>query len=166
MLLLTLIRHAKSSWDNPLLRDFDRTLNPRGQADAPLMGAVLRDAQVKFDRIISSPALRAISTAEIIASVLGYPLNHIQREPRIYDASVNTLLEIVTQLDPQARSVALFGHNPGFSELANRLAHEPVGELPTCAIVRLGFDAPSWSAIIKGSGRLIAFDYPKKVKRH
>ncbi|MGF1548883.1 MAG: histidine phosphatase family protein [Thiotrichales bacterium] len=166
MRLLTLIRHAKSSWDNPLLRDFDRALNPRGQADAPLMGGVLRAAGVSVDRVISSPARRAITTAEIVATALGYPLNHIQREPRIYEATLDTLLEIVRALDPQAQSVALFGHNPGFSDLANHLSRQPIGELPTCAVVRLAFDVSAWHAIEPGSGKLLAFDYPKKFKKY
>lgn len=165
MRFLTLIRHAKSSWDNPLLRDFDRPLNPRGLSDAPLMGEVLRNANVTFDIIVSSPAVRAITTAQLISKEVHYRQDDIVEEPRIYEASPDTLLEVIHDLDARKHNAALVGHNPGFTELANLLVKDAIGELPTCAIVRMSFEVGDWSEIQPGLGRLIAYDYPKKYKR-
>ena len=78
MLQLTLIRHAKSSWKDTTLKDFERPLNKRGRHNAPLMGRVIQDSGLSFDRMVSSPAERAITTARLIAAQLGYPEQQIQ----------------------------------------------------------------------------------------
>jgi len=161
MLRLTLIRHAKSAWDDPTLDDFERPLNARGRRDAPAMAQRLGELKRRPDRLVSSPALRAITTARAFAEVLGIAPQDIELQARIYDASRKTLAEVVQGLDPGARHVALFGHNPGFSELARWLATCPFTEMPTCAIAQLELQVGSWSELGPGCGKLANYLYPK-----
>lgn len=161
MLRLTLVRHAKSSWDDPAIADFERPLNARGRRDAPAMATRVAGLARRPERIVSSPALRAISTAHVFAGALGLPPERIELQPRIYDASRATLAEVVRGLDPGARHVMLFGHNPGFSELAHWLAACPFGEMPTCAVAGFELGVGSWREVDRGCGRLRHYLYPK-----
>ncbi|WP_457598784.1 SixA phosphatase family protein, partial [Hydrogenimonas sp.] len=118
---LFLFRHAKSSWDDPSLSDFDRPLNERGRRDAPLMGEHLKAMGIHLDLIVASPAKRAKKTAKIIAEKLGYDIEKIIWQENIYEASPQTLLYIVCQLPEKAKRVMLVGHNPSLTLLANQL---------------------------------------------
>lgn len=164
MRLLTLVRHAKSSWDHPELSDFDRPLNDRGRRDAPRMAAHAKRALGKPDRIVSSPALRALTTAQVFAGVLGIPESDIAIEPRIYEAAPERLLTLVQSLDDDDRHVMLFGHNPGFSELAHLLARCSFDDLPTCAVVQLGFDSKLWSEVGERGGVQRFYAFPKQLR--
>ncbi|WP_029922820.1 SixA phosphatase family protein [Nevskia soli] len=159
---LTLIRHAKSSWDYAELSDFERPLNARGRRDAPVMAARLAPQLERPLRLISSPALRAITTAHIFAAALAVPNTAIRIDPRIYEATRGTLLGIVREGDDADSHVLLFGHNPGFSELAQLLAPCPFTDLPTCAVVTIGFEARQWRDIRHGGGVVQWYDFPKK----
>lgn len=160
MLTLSLVRHAKSSWDSPDLSDFERPLNERGRRDAPQMALRLREAGLQPDRLLSSPALRAISTARIFAEQLGIALDEIQLDSRIYDASLATLIEVLRGSSAGATHLMMFGHNPGFSDLVSLLS-EPFEELPTCAVVVLDLDLRRWSAVGPRCGRVRQYLYPK-----
>jgi phosphohistidine phosphatase len=160
MPILTLVRHAKSAWDYPELTDFERPLNDRGRRDAPRM-AQRALALPKVSRIISSPATRALTTARVFAEHLGIPFDAIRIEPRIYDASRKTLLEVVTQIEQNPAHLMLFGHNPGFSELAHTLGHCPFDEMPTCAIAHFKLDVKTWKDIAPGTGSLVTYLFPK-----
>ena len=162
MLQLTLIRHAKSSWSEPGLGDFDRPLNRRGLDNAPLMGRVMKERGLAFDRMLSSPAQRAITTARLIAAEIGYPENAIDTSIDVYDASVATLLHCVQSFDADHRRCALVGHNPGMTQLCNDLGGETIANLPTCAVAVIEFALDDWRAVHPGSGRLALFDYPKR----
>lgn len=162
MRALTLVRHAKSSWDDPALDDFDRPLNQRGLRDAPLMGQRLARSGAPPDCLVSSPALRALTTARLFAGALGIPEHAILQQPAIYEAGVPELFAVVRGLDDAYGSVALFGHNPGFTDFAHALARCSFGELPTCAVVRLELDAGSWREVQHGGGRLLNFSFPKE----
>ena len=94
MKLLTLIRHAKSSWSDPTLKDFDRPLNKRGHRNAPLMGDMLRLKNIHFDQVYSSPARRALDTAHYICAAVDYDLNRIEADPDLYHAGAGELLEL------------------------------------------------------------------------
>jgi phosphohistidine phosphatase len=144
MLRLTLVRHAKSSWDYPELPDFERPLNTRGRRDAPAMAKRLASEPPGPVRLVSSPALRAITTAYAFAEVLGVPAAAVRVESGIYDADAEQLLRIVHGFDDADHHVLLFGHNPGLSELAARLAPQEIGELPTCAVLTLRFECRHW----------------------
>lgn len=162
MLILTLVRHAKSSWNYPELSDFERPLNNRGRRDAPALASLLRKADIKPDRLISSPATRAITTARLFAKELNLSFDDIDLNPHIYEASAWTLLHIVRSFPELDDEVMLFGHNPGISQFALDLADCPFAEMPTCAAIRLGLGAKSWSGIKKGCGEILRYDYPKK----
>lgn len=160
MPILTLVRHAKSAWDYPELTDFERPLNERGRRDAPRM-ALRAQTLPKVSRIISSPANRALTTARVFAEHLGIDFDAIHIEPRLYDASRKTLLEVVTRIEQNPPHVMLFGHNPGFSELAHTLGHCPFDEMPTGAIVHFKLDAKAWKDVGPGSGTLVKYLFPK-----
>lgn len=162
MRLLTLVRHAKSSWDYTELRDFERPLNERGRRDAPIMAERARRLLGQPDRLISSPALRAITTAHVFAEAFGLQRDEIELQPKIYDATTDTLLRIVRELSDADSHVMLFGHNPGFSELANLLARCPFDEMPTCAIVQLELEIRGWRDAAPGCGQLRQYSYPKQ----
>ncbi|MGQ0530891.1 MAG: SixA phosphatase family protein [Panacagrimonas sp.] len=161
MLRLTLIRHAKSSWSDAALSDFERPLNTRGLRDAPVMAGRFKALCRQPDRLISSPALRAISTARVFAGELGLAESDIDLQPQIYDASRATLIEVARQIAPAVRHALLFGHNPGFSDLARWLATCPFEDMPTCAIVSLELHIGAWSELGQGCGRLVNYLYPK-----
>jgi phosphohistidine phosphatase len=133
MKTLFLIRHAKSSWDDPALPDKDRPLGDRGRRDAPKMGKRLAKRDVKPDLILSSPARRALKTAEIIAKKLDYKLKDIVVDDRLYASAVHDLLNVIHKLGDKLERVILFGHNPELTELAHRLSSE-ITHMPTCAV--------------------------------
>jgi phosphohistidine phosphatase len=165
MKTLTLIRHAKSSWNEPSVRDFDRTLNERGTRDAPVMGRRLAERDPGIDLIVTSPAKRARKTAGIIASAIGYPEQSIHLEPGIYEASAAELLEIVRHLPEEKMHVAMVGHNPGMTDIANLFSESAVPSLPTCGIVYLGMSVPRWGDAGPATGILVDFDTPKSGPR-
>ena len=160
MRTLTLVRHAKSSWDDPKLEDFHRPLNERGFRDAPVMAQRLAKLLDATPQLVASPALRTTTTARIFAEVLGIPENAIRFEPPIYDASTAELLAVVRKLDDAFPNVALFGHNPGISDLCHKLARCSFAEMPTCAMAVLEFDVDRWADV--ANGRLFAYSFPKE----
>lgn len=161
MKTLYLLRHAKSSWDDPELDDFDRPLNRRGKRDAPEMGARLRERGVSPALLISSPARRALATARKVAREIGYERSSIGTDERLYLASAGELLDIVREQEERVDSVMLFGHNPGFTQLANVLTGERIDNVPTCGFVEIELVGPGWSSADPEAGRLVHFDFPK-----
>ena len=161
MKTLFLIRHAKSSWGDTALPDEDRPLNDRGRRDAPKMGERLAKRDVKPDLILSSPAMRALETAEIIAKKLDYRRKDIVVDGRLYAVGADELLDVIHKLGDKLERVMLFGHNPGLTELAHRLSSK-IAHMPTCAVAEFTFDAKSWSKIGKVKLAKVAFDYPKR----
>jgi phosphohistidine phosphatase len=161
MKTLFLVRHAKSSWDDTTLSDRDRPLNGRGKRDAPKMGERLAKRDVNPDLILSSPAVRALETAEIIAKKLDYRRKDIVVDDRLYAVAADDLLDVIHKLDDKLKRVMLFGHNPELTELAHRLSNK-ITDLPTCAVAEFAFDAKSWSSIGKGKPARVTLDYPKK----
>jgi len=161
---LFLLRHAKSSWDDPALSDFERPLNSRGKEDAPLMGEHIERLGIKPDLVLSSPAKRAKKTAKIVAHKLGYSEERIEWLDRIYEASVQTLLYTVCQLPKEAKRVMIVGHNPALTMLANILGDVAIDNIPTAGIVGIAFDSSDWHEACRMQGHTILFDYPKKVK--
>jgi len=146
MKTLFLVRHAKSSRDDPTLPDKERPLNDRGRRDAPRMGERLAKRDVKPDLILSSPAVRALATAQIVAKKLDYAIKDIVVDERLYGADPNDRLDVIRELGEKPKRVMLFGHNPEFAELAHRLSTE-IAEMPTCAVAEFKFDTKSWSDV-------------------
>jgi phosphohistidine phosphatase len=160
---LLLIRHAKSGWDDLLLPDFQRALNERGQKNAPEMAQRMIKKQLIPQQLVSSPALRALSTAKIFASTFRIDHSEIIQEGEIYEAHSQTLLEVVNNLDDSSEFTALFGHNPGLSDLANYFCDDFGFSLPTCGMILMKFQFDKWQMLSKGTGELIFFDYPKNI---
>jgi phosphohistidine phosphatase len=161
MKTLFLIRHAKSSWDDTALPDKDRPLDDRGRRDAPKMGKRLAKRDVKPDLILSSPARRALTTAEIIAKKLDYKRRDIVVDDRLYVCAADDLLNVIQTLGDNLERVMLFGHNPELTELAHRLSSE-ITHMPTCAVAEFTFKAKSWSNIGRATVAKVALDYPNK----
>lgn len=164
MKTLYLIRHGKSSWDNPGLMDIDRPLSERGKRDAPVMGQFLKNKQLNPDLFLSSPAKRALTTAQAIAVELGYNSDYIQTDQDIYHADVYELLRRVRSIGDENNEVLLFGHNPGFTDFANFLTGMDIYNLPTCGIVCIDFHIDSWSEIGRESGECRYVEYPKNLR--
>lgn len=165
MKTLALIRHAKSSWDDPGQKDIDRPLNARGERNAPEMGQRLATRQQKPDLLLSSPARRARETARVLAGAIGYPVNALKIEHSLYLADTQRLMKLVRGLDKGLNEVWIVGHNPDLTDFANSLSDFHTDNMPTCAICRLAFDVPRWKDITQGSGELCEFDTPKKPWR-
>ncbi len=159
---LYVIRHAKSSWSDQGLSDFDRPLNKRGKRDAPIMGTRLKKNGAKPDIVVSSPAERAVKTARAIAKALGFPTGEIIEEMAIYHASLHDLTAVVSEIPDVCGEVIMVGHNPGFSELAGFLASDSDVYMQTCAVCCVDLEVDSWAQVSGGVGRMVSYDYPKK----
>jgi phosphohistidine phosphatase len=160
---LTLLRHAKSSWKNTDMADFDRPLSNRGEEDAPDMGKRLAERQFKPDYIMSSPARRALTTAYLVADEIGFPREQIVLNQHIYEAAVSDLVGIIQQIEETFTNVVLVGHNPGFTELSTYLTGTPIENIPTCGVFSMELAVQTWAEAEQGSGVLVLFDYPKKT---
>ena len=159
--MLLICRHAKSSWDDSSLSDFERPLNKRGERDAPVMGQRLQTRGFIPDLIVSSPAARARRTAEIYAQALGYPLAAIRYDKRQYAATWPVLIRLIEELDDRCQRVFLVGHNPESTSLANALGGLTLRNIPTAGMVALSFACNSWKELHEQGGLLLFFDFPK-----
>lgn len=160
---LFLVRHAKSSWKDSSLADRDRPLNKRGQRDAPRMGRRLVERGVRPDVIITSPAVRARTTAELIASEIGHPGDGIRIAESLYLGGTAGILRLIRELDTTVNSAMLCGHNPDMTAMVNHLAQCDIANVPTCGIAEIHFSAASWDAAVEEGGQLVDFDYPKQT---
>jgi phosphohistidine phosphatase len=160
---LYIIRHAKSSWADPLQDDFDRKLSDRGKRDAPRMGKRLKEKDVVPGLMLSSPAKRAFSTARRIGKILKYEKGKIKTDDRLYHADEETILSVVRELKDKYDVVMLYGHNPGLTDFVNsfQTGELDIDNLPTCGIVAFRLDIESWKDAAWGKGRILFFDYPK-----
>jgi phosphohistidine phosphatase len=161
MKTLTLLRHAKSSWKDTSLSDRDRPLNKRGERDAPEMGRRIAAAGIRPSLIVSSPAVRAWTTARIIAGEIGYPREFLQRDKRLYLASVNGILDVIVGQDTGFNSLMIVGHNPGFTDFANYLVPGLTNNIPTAGVVNVQLDTDDWSLYDKPGVELLLYDFPK-----
>jgi phosphohistidine phosphatase len=164
MLKLSLLRHAKSSRDNPDLDDFDRPLAARGLRDAPEMGKRLAGRGIRPALIVTSPAKRALQTARLISHEIGVPARKLREDDRIYMAGVPALIGVIRELDDAIGHVLLVGHNPGFTDFVNRISDGDIGNLPTCGYVEIEFDHTRWKDTGRRDGRLVHFNFPKNSR--
>lgn len=162
MKTLYLLRHAKSSWDDPELKDFERPLAERGLRDIPKMAARFRQRGDTVGCVITSPALRAKTTAKMIADQIGFPADEIFSSPELYFAGAGMFLKAVGLLDEHCQSAMLVGHNPAITEFANGVCDGRIDHIPTCGLLKLQFPVQHWEEIQEASGELVYFDYPKK----
>lgn len=159
---LILLRHAKSSWADPSLDDFDRPLGNRGERDAPLMGLRLKARRERPSLILASPAKRAKRTAELLAQALDYPREFLQLEQTLYLADARDVLALAKAQPQQFSSLLLVGHNPGLTELVNQLVPAlRLDNLPTAGLVAIDFPVERWADVEPTTGTLAYYDYPK-----
>lgn len=158
---LVFIRHAKSSWDDPYLDDHKRPLAERGLRDAPRMAQRLKKRDFKIDAMISSDAKRAKTTALIMAEILHFPKEDIVFTPNLYMASANRILTEIRQTKNSVESLLVFGHNPGFNEIIEKLGGE-IDNLPTAGQFGFKLDIKDWEDISPKKAKVWFFDYPKK----
>lgn len=162
MKTLYLLRHAKSSWDNPELRDFERPLSERGSRDVPIMAERFVEDHDSVACIISSPAVRAKTTAKLLAKGIGYPQDDIVSNPELYFAGSGMFLKAASLVDESMDSAMLVGHNPAITEFANDMTGADIDNIPTCGLVKMHLPIDSWSDVTPGKAELVKFDYPKK----
>ena len=170
MKTLTLLRHAKSGWNDPILRDFDRPLNPKGKRAATLMGRHVRSLGLEFDHVVASPAVRVGETIDAVVAGYGRTLAPTL-DRRIYLASAATLLDLVRELPVAAAQALMVGHNPGLEDLVLMLVPTSAGELrtiveekyPTATLAVMEFDIDEWSAVSANGARLVRFVRPRDL---
>lgn len=167
---LTLLRHAKSGWDDSGLRDFDRPLNAKGARAAALVGEQMRALGLAFDHVVASPAARVIETVEHLGRGYGRRIEP-EWDRRLYLASTPMLLDLIHALPPHAEHALMIGHNPGLAELVLLLAaDEPEAALrrevaikyPTASLAELHL-VGDWAALLPGEARLMRFIRPRDL---
>lgn len=152
---LLIIRHAKAEEPQAHLTDFDRKLTEKGLREAQKMAQMIRNESLIPELILSSPAKRATMTAEVFAEELSYAESKIITEPAIYEATTESLLQVVNQLDNNFQRVMLICHNPASHTLSAYLTGEDIFDLPTAGVVQIVFDVDSWSEVSMGIGNLV-----------
>ena len=170
MKTLALLRHAKSSWDHPDLRDFDRPLNRRGREAAAAMGAEIKRRGLAFDAVLASPARRVVETVERLEEGYGRTLQP-RFDERIYQASSHLLLSILQAVDEPVERVLMIGHNPGLQGLATLIARKDgqglyrriADHFPTAALALFTLDAERWADLKPGGGMVEAFLKPREL---
>ncbi len=163
MKTLFILRHAKSSWDFSDLSYFERPINSRGKKAAPFMGELMKEKNYVPDLIVSSPAERAKQTAMLVKESAECDAE-IQFNERIYEASPQSLVYIVSELEEKINSAMIVGHNPGFENLVGLLSGENK-RMPTAALAVIEFDIENWSEISANCGELKEFLIPKEAMK-
>ncbi len=164
MKTLIVVRHAKSSWSESGLSDFDRPLNERGKRDAPEMADRLQKKQKSIDLFISSPAKRAKKTAQLFAGKFKYDEDKIVFFPELYLAGPRDFVAAITQTPSEVNSVIIFSHNPGVTEFVNMLTETRIDEVPTCAVFMATINIDKWTDFEKAEKEFELFDYPKSAQ--
>jgi phosphohistidine phosphatase len=170
MTILTVLRHAKSSWDQHGIDDFDRSLNERGRKAAKLVGRELKRRQFRFDQVIASPAVRVRETLDELAKGYDQKLD-VRFDERMYGASVETLLDLVRRISGEVHAPLLVGHNPGLQELLLKLAREDdsglrsklAAKYPTAAVAVVTLAAPRWEEVSPDSGEIRELILPREL---
>ncbi|NIJ21253.1 phosphohistidine phosphatase [Sphingomonas naasensis] len=169
MKTLTLLRHAKSGWDDPVARDFDRPLNPKGQRAAAMVGRHMKALGLAFDHVVASPATRVAETLDHVRQGYGDDLAPVW-DQRIYLASTATLLDVVHDLPVGAEHVLLAGHNPGLEELVLLLVPDGAAlrdeveiKFPTATLAEMTFETAAWDGVKAGKGTLTRFVRPRDL---
>ena len=164
--ILLLVRHAKSSWDDASLSDFERPLNERGKKDAPEMAKKLNNKKIKIDAFVSSPAKRARQTCKFFTKEFDPKKKNIVREPKLYEADEQSFYEVIEGFKNKWDSVAVFSHNPGITSFANSLTADGVDDMPTCSVFAVKVDTDTWKEFRNAKKEFLFFEYPKIEMPH
>ncbi|MDR9419845.1 SixA phosphatase family protein [Gracilimonas sp.] len=165
---ILLMRHAKSSWENPALKDYDRPLNDRGNKDAPMMGTFIREIGYKPGAVISSPAQRAKETTNLSMEAASVNSEHIQWSEDLYYGSMREYIKAIQSVDDQNERVLLIGHNPLIENTAGVLAgseQKTAIRMPTAALVCLESFAEKWEDLAPGTCQVKWMMIPKVLKK-
>jgi phosphohistidine phosphatase len=157
---LLLVRHAKSDWGDPALGDHERPLNGRGLRDAPEMGRRLREGGVVPGAIRSSTAVRARSTATLMAEQLGLSRDVVVPDERLYGSSPETIMTIAAEFERDVAVAMIVAHDPGLSELAFELSGT-IDHMPTCAVASFTFDVDEWGDVGHAEPTTVRFHAPR-----
>jgi phosphohistidine phosphatase len=163
---LFLVRHAKSSWQDPYVDDHDRHLNSRGKRNIKKMARNFHWLDIQPECIISSSALRAKETAVPLAHKIDLPTTEISFVEQLYEISPHRLLEFFTSLDNNLQNVMIVAHNPALTIVANELAGYFTANIPTCGIIILRIECNEWRSLPISETSLVYEDYPKKEDSH
>ena len=161
MKTLLLVRHAKSSRNDPKFSDFERTLTERGKSDAKMMAERIKEKSIKIKFFVSSPAKRAKKTAKIFMEEFDEKEKNLLLVPSLYEGSVQDFYDVVESLEEKENEVALFAHNPGITEFINSLECSPIYNMPTCAVFALKIKTEDWKNFRDAEKEFLFFDYPK-----
>lgn len=161
---LFIIRHAKSSWKDTKLKDFDRPLNKRGEDNLKMMSKFFSEKFQTPDLILSSPAKRAKLTAIGFANIFNYKVEDICFNENLYMASTEEIKEILSLQKDEVSSLILFGHNPGLTDFVNIYSDKYLENIPTCGIVFLQTEK-KWNELDDKSLILIDYFFPKMLDR-
>ncbi len=164
MKTLHLIRHAKSSWDNPELADIQRPLAPSGQKASVRMAEALQDSSCFESEIFCSPAVRATQTLDLMDKTVGLCLSRTM-DQRLYTFSADDLLKWLLQMNPSLNAVTIIGHNPALLDLCNFLSGIPITKLPTCGYIHLTLEVNEWNRAVRGCATLEELLFPKALGR-
>lgn len=164
MKTLYIIRHAKSSWDDPNLTDFDRPLNNRGKSDAKMMAEIFANQVKSVGAFVSSTAKRAVKTTNQFIERDDLSYNTIEYTDLLYHASAQKIADVIAGQENQNDSIAIVGHNPGLTDFANEFGNVTIDNLPTTGILAFAFDIEKWENVLSGDGKLLFFEYPKRYK--
>jgi len=160
---LFIVRHGKSDWSDPELRDIDRPLKNRGVRNAYTMAEFINEKGLKPELLISSPAARALNTASIFFRVLKMNPDDMTVDEQMYHAGPGEIMEIISGVPDKVQSVMIFGHNPGFTQFANLFLQDRIYNIPTAGVVLLEFKTDQWEKINKAKVVDYFFEYPKNL---
>jgi phosphohistidine phosphatase len=162
MKTVILVRHGKAGWSHPEQDDMDRPLLPRGEKESMQMAEVFSDLDIEVHMLLSSPALRAQSTAKRFADQLALP---VETDERLYDGTDSELLDVIQETDEEFSSILLVGHNPGLSDLLRDLLDAGSENLSSASVAVLDFDVAEWEDIHSGGGTLVYLLSPRALDR-
>lgn len=158
---LFIIRHAKSSWNNAAMDDFDRPLNERGNNDAPRMAKMLYKKGVRIDLIISSTANRALSTAGYFAKEMGIKKPDIHSYDKLYHAPAHVYYDVIEEINNDYHAIAIFAHNPGITDFVNSLSETTIDNMPTCGIFAVKINIQHWNDFREAEKNFWFFESPR-----
>lgn len=161
---IILVRHAKSSWKNDDLSDFERPLNDRGKRDVITMGERFKKYRYRPDVMVSSPAKRAKVTAKGLAEAIEFPEDKMLLTDNLYMASERIYYEILHEMPNKIDTAMLVSHNPGTTHFINHVSDAFIDNVPTLGIGVVEFDIGDWRDVASGSGKLVLFDFPKNTQ--